>query len=146
MVAAIGAVGSYQDAEYTRILKELMQAGLTSSGNKSADKSRLNQAKLELIQKIQTKQAEEVKQDIQVQPLEATQNSQHTPQMEQERVGAMTLAELNKISEDEASDIMSSYDFLVDESQYGLTNFSNEEVTKEKYLTIKRGSQEKHNR
>ncbi len=97
MVAAIGAVGSYQDAEYTRILKELMQAGLTSSGNKSADKSRLNQAKLELIQKIQTKQAEEVKQDIQVQPLEATQNSQHTPQMEQERVGAMTLAELNKI-------------------------------------------------
>ncbi len=49
------------------------------------------------------------------------------------------LAKLNGITEDEASDIMSSYDFLVDESQYGLTNFSNEEVTKKKYLTIKRG-------
>ena len=97
LVAAIGAVGSYNDAEYMRILQELRQLGISSSGNKSTDKSRLNQAKVELVQKIQTKQAEEQKQDIQVQPLEATQESQHTPQMEQERIGAMTLAELNKI-------------------------------------------------
>lgn len=47
------------------------------------------------------------------------------------------LAELNKISEDEASDIMSSYDFLVDTSQYGLSNFSIEQVSKEEYLKQK---------
>ena len=47
------------------------------------------------------------------------------------------LAILNEISEDEASDIMSSYDFLVDISQYGLTNFSIEQVTKEEYLKQK---------
>lgn len=47
------------------------------------------------------------------------------------------LAILNEISEDEASDIMSSCDFLVDISQYGLTNFSIEQVTKEEYLKQK---------
>lgn len=47
------------------------------------------------------------------------------------------LANLNDISEDEASDIMSSYDFLVDESQYGLSNFSNEQVSKKQYLIWK---------
>lgn len=44
------------------------------------------------------------------------------------------LASLNEISEDEASDIMSSYDFLVDTSQYGLSNFSIEQVSREEYL------------
>lgn len=47
------------------------------------------------------------------------------------------LSILNEISEDEAGDIMSSYDFLVDISQYGLTNFSIEQVTKEEYLKQK---------
>lgn len=50
------------------------------------------------------------------------------------------LATLNNITEEEASDIMSSYDFLVDESQYGLSNFSNEIITREKYLKIKKGN------
>ena len=45
-----------------------------------------------------------------------------------------TLAVLNEISEDEASDIMSSYDFLVDTSQYGLSNFSIEQVSRKEYL------------
>lgn len=49
------------------------------------------------------------------------------------------LANLNRISEDEASDIMSSYDFLVDESQYGLSNFSNEQISREQYLALKDG-------
>lgn len=44
------------------------------------------------------------------------------------------LAVLNEISEDEASDIMSSYDFLVDTSQYGLSNFSIEQVSRKEYL------------
>ena len=49
---------------------------------------------------------------------------------------------LNDISEDEASDIMSSYDFLVDYSQYGLgcIDFSQEEVTRIEYEKVKRGN------
>lgn len=49
------------------------------------------------------------------------------------------LANFNGISEDEASDIMSSYDFLVDESQYGLSNFSNEQISRKQYLALKDG-------
>lgn len=44
------------------------------------------------------------------------------------------LAKVNNITEDEVSDIMSSYDFLVDQSQYGLSNFSNEEISRQEYL------------
>lgn len=47
------------------------------------------------------------------------------------------LANLNNTSEDEISDIISSYDFLVDESQYGLSNFSNEQISKEEYLKLR---------
>lgn len=47
------------------------------------------------------------------------------------------LADLNEIPEDEVSDIMSSYDFLVDASQYGLSNFSIEQVSREEYLKQK---------
>lgn len=46
-------------------------------------------------------------------------------------------AKVNDISEDEASDIMSSNDFLVDSSQYGLSEFA-KEITKEEYLQLKK--------
>ena len=78
MVMAVGAIGSYssnfQDPEYIKVLKELMQMGITPSGNKNADVSKLKEAKTELIEKIQTKQNEEQKQELQVQPLEASNN------------------------------------------------------------------------
>lgn len=48
------------------------------------------------------------------------------------------LADINEITEDDASDIMSSYDFLVDASQYGLSSFSVEQVSREEYLKQKR--------
>ena len=96
LVAAISAIGSYSDPEYLRILQELMKLGIAPSGNKSVDKGKLEQAKLELIQKIQIKQEEEQKQDLKVQPLEAVQDSQKA-QLETEKPGAMNLAELNKI-------------------------------------------------
>ena len=73
MVAAVQAIHSaYSDPEYLRILQELMKLGIAPSGNKSIDKTKLEQAKAELIQKIQTRQEEEQKQNLQVQPLEAT--------------------------------------------------------------------------
>ena len=56
MVMAVGAIGSYgsnfQDPEYIKVLKELMQMGITPSGNKNADVSKLKEAKTELIEKI----------------------------------------------------------------------------------------------
>ena len=64
MVAAVSAIGPHSDPEYLRILQELMKLGIAPSGNKSVDKSKLEQAKLELIQKIQIKQEEEQKQDL----------------------------------------------------------------------------------
>lgn len=48
------------------------------------------------------------------------------------------LADLNGISENEASDIMCWYDFLVDVSQYGLSNISNEQISRRYYLAVKR--------
>lgn len=96
LVAAISAIGPYSDPEYLRILQELMKLGIAPSGNKSVDKSKLEQAKIELVQKIQAKQEEEQKQDLKVRPLEAVKESQQA-QLETEKTGAMTLAELNKI-------------------------------------------------
>lgn len=101
MVMAVGAIGSYGsnylDPEYIKIIKELTQMGITPSGNKNTDVSKLKQAKTELIEKIQTKQNEEQKQELQVQPLEASKESQQTQQLEYAKTGAMTLAELNKL-------------------------------------------------
>ena len=96
LVAAISAIGPHSDPEYLRILQELMKLGIAPSGNKSVDKSKLEQAKIELVQKIQAKQEEEQKQNLKVQPLEAAKESQQAS-LEAERPGAMNVAELNKI-------------------------------------------------
>ena len=56
MVAAVQAIHSaYSDPEYLRILQELMKLGIAPSGNKSIDKTKLEQAKAELIQKNSNK-------------------------------------------------------------------------------------------
>ena len=44
------------------------------------------------------------------------------------------LSRLNDLSEDEISDILSSTDFLVDMTQYGLNEFTYEEISKEEFL------------
>ena len=46
------------------------------------------------------------------------------------------LAKINNISEDEVSDILATYDFLVDSSQYGLVDLVTE-ISKEEYDKIK---------
>lgn len=48
------------------------------------------------------------------------------------------LSKINDISEDEISDILANYDFMVDISQYGLSNFeiSVKELTKEEYKQL----------
>lgn len=95
-ISGISQYSQYSDPEYLKIIQELQQLGIAPSGNKSTDKSKLQEAKIELIQKIQVKQEEEQKQELQVQTISGIQDSQRT-QMENERIGAMTVAELNKI-------------------------------------------------
>ena len=99
LVAAISAINHYSDPEYLRILQELMRFGIAPSGNKQIDKGKLEQAKAELIQKIQTRQQEEQKQELKIQPLEDVQDSQMSEraQLEESRLGAMTVAELNRL-------------------------------------------------
>lgn len=100
MVASISSLGVHNyDPEYQRILQELMRFGIAPSGNKNVDKGKLEQAKTELIQKIQTKNSEEEKQTLQVQPLEGVQDTQDSKrgEMEEQRLGAMTLSELNRM-------------------------------------------------
>lgn len=96
MIAPVNTVNGFSDPEYIRILNELMRFGISSSGNKTVDKSKLEQAKTELIQKIQVKQDDEQKQNLQVVPSEGVQDAARA-NLEETRLGAMTLAELNKI-------------------------------------------------
>lgn len=56
-----------------------------------------------------------------------------------DRLLVKEFAQLNGISEDEASDIMCSYDFLVDISQYGLTDFCQEQISQKDYNKAKDG-------
>ena len=95
-ITSISQYSQYSDPEYLKIIRELQQLGIAPSGNKSTDKSKLQQAKLELVQKIQIKQEEEQKQELQIQTIGGVQDTQRS-QMENERIGAMTVAELNKI-------------------------------------------------
>ena len=44
------------------------------------------------------------------------------------------LSRLNNLCEDEISDILSSTDFLVDRTPYGLNEFTYEEISKEEFL------------
>lgn len=92
MVQAIGAIGrnnQYNDPEYMRIIQELLKLGLKPTGNKAIDKGRLEAAKQELAEKIQDKFQEQMQQGN---VREAQRN-----QMEIDKLGAMNVAELNKI-------------------------------------------------
>ena len=102
LVAAISSLNPYMpsiDSEYMRILMELHRLGISPSGNKSVDKAKLEQAKAELITKIQNKEKENHQAALGVQtidPVEDNQNAQRA-EMEEQRLGAMTVAELNRL-------------------------------------------------
>ena len=100
MIQAISPIiNPYSDPEYLRILQELMRLGIAPSGNKNIDKAKLEQAKTELIEKIQQKETNNQKQELQVQPMSPVDNVQDAKrtEMEEQRLGAMNIAELNKI-------------------------------------------------
>ena len=86
-VPAIGAIGHDYDPEYAKIIKELMKLGITPSGNKYIDRSRLQAA-------LEEKEEQFVLAKIQANP----QNSdKERLELEELRTGAMTIAELNKL-------------------------------------------------
>lgn len=91
-------IGKY-DAEYQRILQELQRLGIAPSGDKSIDKAKLENAKAELINKIQQRQADKEKFETNFEtilPVESVENLQRS-EMEEQRLGAMNIAELNRL-------------------------------------------------
>ena len=97
MLNVISSIQPCVDAEYLRILQELRRMGIAPSGNKSVDKSKLEQAKTELINKIKEKESSEnfnIPQAIQ--PVDDVEDSKRN-ELEIQRLGAMNIAELNKL-------------------------------------------------
>lgn len=95
MVQSINAISSlshnpYNDPEYMRIVQELMKLGLSPTGNKAVDKGRLEAAKREIAEKIKDKFQEQMQQSGNV--VDAQRE-----QMEVQKLGAMNVAELNKL-------------------------------------------------
>ena len=92
MVQAISAIGKnpYEDPDYMKIIQEMLKLGFTPTGNKAVDKGRLEAAKKELAEKIQDKFQEKIQQG------NVNEDTQRA-QMEETKLGAMNVAQLNKI-------------------------------------------------
>ena len=91
MIKPVGAIGSEYgkcDSEYMMILMEMRKLGLTPTGNKAIDKVTLEAEKQKIAQKIYDK--------FEAKMPEKTDNSERAV-LEEQKLGAMTVAELNKI-------------------------------------------------
>jgi len=101
LIQALGnASGLSIDAEYLRIIQELRSLGLSPSGSKSTDAQRLAAAKAELVQRIHKKEENtSSQQSLGVQIINQVDESEYAQrsEMEEQRLGAMTVAQLNKI-------------------------------------------------
>ena len=93
MVQAIGAIGNsdnfHIDPEYVRILQELYKLGIKPTGNKQIDKAKLDDEKRKLAQRIQDK--------LENTKIADNQTDNERTRLEEERLGAMTVGELNRI-------------------------------------------------
>ena len=102
MVAAISSLGVHNyDPEYQRILQELMRFGIAPSGNKNIDKGKLEQAKTELIQKIQTKNNEEFLKNTNLQISKTVLNEKGDAETSDAEIFSGTLENAN-VGNDEA--------------------------------------------
>ena len=101
MIQALGnASGLSIDAEYLRIIQELRSLGLSPTGNKGTDAQRLAQAKAELVHRIVKKEeTSKSQQELGVQVINQVDESEfiQRSEMEEQRLGAMNVALLNKI-------------------------------------------------
>ena len=60
MIHAIRAISSYSDPEYQRIIQELRKLGIMPSGDPGIDRTKLNQAKAELLKKNSIQRRREI--------------------------------------------------------------------------------------
>ena len=100
MLNALGSISGVSiDAEYLKIIQELRRLGLEPTGNKGADAQRLAEAKTELIEKIHKKEESKSVQSLGVQIISSVDESYvaEKSELETQRLGAMTVAELNRI-------------------------------------------------
>ena len=102
MLQAIGKYGEMHiDADYQRIIRELRALGLFPTGNKSTDAQKLATAKEELVQRIHKKEEKitNSQQDLGVQIISQVDESESAQRLEfeEQRLGAMAVAQLNKI-------------------------------------------------
>ncbi len=89
------------DSEYMRIMLDLRYFGLSPTGNKYEDAQKLAQIKSELIDKIQKKNnnTSDSSDGLGIQvinPVDESGSVQRS-EMEEQRLGAMNIARLNKI-------------------------------------------------
>lgn len=87
------------DAERLRVIDELRKLGLGSSGNMQIDSQRLSEAKLELIDKLKSRENRDSSQSLGVQVIGEVYDTDlaKRAEMEEQRLGAMTVSEWNKI-------------------------------------------------
>ena len=100
MIQAISnSYGLSIDAEHLRIIQELRRLGMQPTGNKAIDAQKLAQAKAELIHKIQKREETKSEQSLGVQVIDSVDETYYSEraEMETQRLGAMTIAELNRI-------------------------------------------------
>ncbi len=98
MIQGLGSNnGLGADAEYMRLMQEMHSFGLHPSGNKNLDARKLANVKSELVQKIQNSfSGSENNSGVQViSPVDETDYIQRS-EMEEQRLGAMNIANLNK--------------------------------------------------
>lgn len=82
------------DSEYQQIIRQLLALGLTPSGNKNSDKARLQIEKDKLVNKIaeQNQRKENFIETL----IQVNEENGLRQTLEEERLGAMSIAELNK--------------------------------------------------
>lgn len=101
MIQVLGRISDYPiDAEYLRIIQELRRLGLEPTGNKSVDAQRLAQAKAELVRKIHKREEESnSNKQLGVQVINSVDEAYYSErsELETQRLGAMTVAELNRL-------------------------------------------------
>ena len=103
MVMAVGAVDGNRhiDYEHMRIIQELYKLGIKPTGIKELDKARLKIEKEKIIKQIKQK-AENLQSADNIQQTDKSaytneKESIERAQMEEERLGAKSVGELNKI-------------------------------------------------
>ena len=100
MVQAIGANNTYGiNAEYLRIMRDLLSLGIPPTGNQTKDTQRLSMAGAELVQRINNNETSNSNQSLGIQVINPVDRSEYAQrsEMEEQRLGATNIGTLNKV-------------------------------------------------